>query len=150
MGSIGRRHAGHLLRLGVQEVVALRSGHGPALPPELGAVREVRTVDAMLDSGPDGIIVANPTSLHARAALPYLERGIPVLVEKPLDATVLAARTLAPFAGKILVAYCLRFHAVYGALREALARGDIGRPLVARFTRGFSLPLWHPDADYRV
>ncbi len=150
MGSIGRRHSGHLLRLGVREVVALRSGHGPSLPPELRDVREVRTVEAMLARSPDGVIVANPTSLHAAAALPYLERGIPVLVEKPLDATVGAARALAPFAEKIRVAYCLRFHEIYRGLREALARGDIGRPLVARFTRGFSLPRWHPEADYRT
>ncbi|MFH1530201.1 MAG: Gfo/Idh/MocA family oxidoreductase [Pseudomonadota bacterium] len=149
MGSIGRRHAGHLLDLGVRELVALRSGHGPSLPAELGGIREVRTPEAMLERSLDGVIVANPTALHASSALPYLERGVPVLVEKPLDAFVAAARPLAPFAEEILVAYCLRFHRVYRALREALERGDIGRPLVARFNRGYSLPRWHPDADYR-
>ncbi len=149
MGSIGRRHAGHLLKLGVRELVALRSGHGPSLPPELDGIREVRTVEAMLERSPDGVIIANPTALHASAALPYVERGIPVLVEKPLDASVVAAQPLAPFAEKILVAYCLRFHRVYRILREAIEGGDIGRPLVARFCRGYSLPRWHPDVDYR-
>jgi predicted dehydrogenase len=149
MGSIGRRHAAHLLELGVRELVALRSGHGPPLPPELRGVQEVRTVEALLERGPDGVIVANPTSLHAAAALPVLSHGVPVLIEKPMDASVAAARALAPFADQIRVACCLRFHAVYRLLRETLAQGAIGRPLVVRFSRGYSLPRWHPEADYR-
>jgi len=150
LGSIGRRHALHLRDLGVPELVALRSGHGPPLPAELAGIREVRDAEALLAAGPLGVVVANPTSLHAAAARPCLAAGIPVLVEKPLDASLAAARTLAPFADRLRVAYCLRFHRVYVALRRALQEGRIGRPLAARWTRGYLLPRWHPDADYRT
>ena len=149
LGSIGRRHARLLLDLGVGELVALRSGHGPPLPSDLDRVREVRTPDALLDRAPDGVVVANPTSLHAESAQPFLARGVPVLIEKPLDSSVAAAAALAPFAEKMLVAYCLRFHRIYRALRRALEEGRIGRPLSARWSRGFNLARWHPDADYR-
>lgn len=149
LGSIGRRHARHLRDLGVGELVALRSGFGPPLPQELDGIREVRTNEALLDRAPDGVVVANPTALHAQAALPFLGRGIPVLVEKPMDASVAAAQVLAPFADKVFVAYCLRFHRVYRVLCQALEAGRIGRPLSARFNRGYFLPRWHPDADYR-
>jgi predicted dehydrogenase len=36
----------------------------------------------------DGVVVAVPTELHAEIAVPFLERGTPVLVEKPLSRTL--------------------------------------------------------------
>ncbi len=36
----------------------------------------------------DAVVVAVPTELHREIAVPFLERGIPVLVEKPMSRTV--------------------------------------------------------------
>ena len=36
----------------------------------------------------DGVVVAVPTELHAEIAVPFLERGTPVLVEKPMSRTI--------------------------------------------------------------
>ena len=36
----------------------------------------------------DGVVVAVPTELHAEIAVPFLERGTPVLVEKPMSRTL--------------------------------------------------------------
>ena len=36
----------------------------------------------------DGVVVAVPTELHAEIAVPFLDRGTPVLVEKPMSRTL--------------------------------------------------------------
>jgi predicted dehydrogenase len=36
----------------------------------------------------DAVVVAVPTELHAEIAVPFLERGIPVLVEKPMSRSI--------------------------------------------------------------
>jgi predicted dehydrogenase len=48
----------------------------------------------------DGVVVAVPTELHAEIAVPFLERGTPVLVEKPMSRTLADAdRMIAAAAG---------------------------------------------------
>jgi predicted dehydrogenase len=53
----------------------------------------------------DGVVVAVPTELHAEIAVPFLERGTPVLVEKPMSRTIADAdRMIAAAAGKAVLA----------------------------------------------
>jgi predicted dehydrogenase len=54
----------------------------------------------------DGVIVAVPTELHAGIAVPFLERGTPVLVEKPMSRTLADADRMiaAAAAGKAVLA----------------------------------------------
>jgi predicted dehydrogenase len=49
---------------------------------------------ALLPDDIDAVSIAVPTALHARIAIPLLERGIPCLVEKPLAASSTEARAL--------------------------------------------------------
>jgi predicted dehydrogenase len=48
----------------------------------------------------DAVTVAVPTELHYAIALPFLERGIPVLVEKPITRTVAEADALIAAASR--------------------------------------------------
>ncbi|HEX2920137.1 MAG TPA: Gfo/Idh/MocA family oxidoreductase [Bacteroidales bacterium] len=43
-----------------------------------------RDFDDMLDSNPDGIVIASPNALHANQCISALQRGIPVFCQKPL------------------------------------------------------------------
>ena len=54
----------------------------------------------------DGVVVAVPTELHAEIAVPFLERGTPVLVEKPMSRTIADADRMiaAAAAGKAALA----------------------------------------------
>ena len=54
----------------------------------------------------DGVVVAVPTELHAEIAVPFLERGTPVLVEKPMSRTIGDADRMiaAAAAGKAVLA----------------------------------------------
>ena len=47
----------------------------------------------------DGVVVAVPTELHAEIAVPFLERGTPVLVEKPMSRTIADADRMIAAAG---------------------------------------------------
>lgn len=49
----------------------------------------------------EAVVVAAPTGLHATVALPLLEAGIDLLVEKPLGATVEDAREIAAAARRL-------------------------------------------------
>jgi predicted dehydrogenase len=54
----------------------------------------------------DGVVVAVPTELHAEVAVPFLERGTPVLVEKPMSRTLADADRMiaAAAAGRAVLA----------------------------------------------
>ena len=65
----------------------------------------------------DGAIIAAPTRLHAALALPLLQAGLPVLVEKPLAATPEEARALADFP-RCFVGHIERFNPAARAIPD--------------------------------
>jgi predicted dehydrogenase len=84
----------------------------------------------------DAVVVAAPTGLHAAVALPLLEAGIDMLVEKPLAATVEDARAIMIAArrfGRIVsVGHVERFNPAW---RSAAARaGEVSYVEARRLT----------------
>jgi predicted dehydrogenase/RimJ/RimL family protein N-acetyltransferase len=138
-GSIGRRHAALLAELGCEVVT-----YDPVAGGSAGSE------EAALDAA-DAVVVASPSSEHARQAEACVRRGIPTLVEKPLalDAPHAAGlERLAAGAGvPLAVAMNLRHHPGVRAVRDALP--GIGRPLRAAVWCGSWLPGWRPGTDYR-
>src|SRR5438270_818290 len=86
MGSMGQRHARGLASLGVAvRAFRTRRGSVTSLPTDLAFVVEYDDNSGFFSSGPDAVIIANPTSLHASTLELVLRRSdVPVLVEKPL------------------------------------------------------------------
>src|SRR5204862_431709 len=81
----------------------------------------------------DAVTIAVPTATHAAVAAPLLERGIPVLVEKPLARSVREADALVALAartGTILAdGHTERFNPAVEAARAHLkAPGIAARP----------------------
>jgi predicted dehydrogenase len=144
LGSIGRRHLGHLEKIGGLELAALRTNKG-VLKEENG-VNEFYALQDALDFNPDGVLISNPTSLHVETAIPFLEKDIRVLIEKPIDTSVGNAETLRPYSDLIRIAYCMRFHPVNHFLKNLFKEEP---PFKVGFKRSFYLPKWHPYADYR-
>ena len=86
---------------------------------------------AMLDAvAPDAVIVATPNVLHVPAGLACIERGIPVLVEKPIADTVVAATELVAAAERagvaLLVGHHRRHNPVIEKAREIVESGALG------------------------
>lgn len=81
-------------------------------------------------TNPDAVVVATSDQAHLDPAMAVLERGIPLLIEKPLALTVadaeLIVRTAARTKTPLMVAQVLRFDPRFALLRDAVARGDLG------------------------
>ncbi|HJR50955.1 MAG TPA: Gfo/Idh/MocA family oxidoreductase [Gemmatimonadales bacterium] len=88
VGALGRHHARHLAQLDGARLVGVTDidgGRARAVAEELGT--EVCTLDALLGRV-DAVTVAVPTPAHVEVGLRALECGVPVLMEKPLAATL--------------------------------------------------------------
>ena len=100
VGALGRHHARHLAVLeearlvGVYDVDRWRAA---AVAAEVG-VRAFADLDEMLGQV-QAVTVAVPTAAHGVVGQQVLERGVPVLMEKPLAATLSEADALIRTAG---------------------------------------------------
>jgi len=129
-GSIGRRHGRAAERAGAEIVVL-----DPTPPADDDETRRWARADSLaelLGAGLDALIVASPDPFHAEQAIAAIERGVPVLVEKPLAATLADADAVAAVAAAhgtpVLVGYVLRHSATLRAAAQLLAAGAIGEP----------------------
>jgi predicted dehydrogenase len=72
----------------------------------------------------DGVIIATPTPTHTAVALAAIDRGLPVLVEKPLTTDVVEARRFQARAGEkqvlVMVEHTQLFHPAYRKLKSLL------------------------------
>lgn len=93
-GLIGRKHADLIAKSTRSRLIAI------VAPPSDENRQYAKSMDSplytslddALDSGHvDGVIVASPTEFHAEQSCACIERGIPVLVEKPLTADLNSA-----------------------------------------------------------
>lgn len=108
------------------------------------------TLLAEYDGGLDGVVVCSPTALHREHAMAALERGLPVLVEKPFAPDVDAAQAMIAAAEAaavpILSAQVLRFLPMFDWAREQVAAGVLGRPVQAierrLVDRADNFPWW--------
>jgi UDP-N-acetyl-2-amino-2-deoxyglucuronate dehydrogenase len=96
---------------------------------------------------PDVVHITTPHHLHAGIAIDALERGIHVIVEKPLAHTRAEGARLVEAAArsnaKIAVCFQNRYNAPVQAAHEILASGYLGNVLGASAT-----VIWHRTADY--
>jgi predicted dehydrogenase len=86
-------------------------------------------VDELLASGVDALTIAAPTHLHRGLALASIERGVHVMVEKPIASSVEEGNTIiaaARLAGvTLMVGHVERFNPAVEAIKEAIRHEDI-------------------------
>ncbi|MEZ4662502.1 MAG: Gfo/Idh/MocA family oxidoreductase [Caldilineaceae bacterium] len=79
----------------------------------------------------DGVIIATPTQLHAAVGMACAERGIPMLVEKPIAATLAEAGSLVTAAEAcgvpVLVGHHRRHNPRVQQARAAIQSGGLGQ-----------------------
>ena len=112
-------------------------------------VEPFTSVEEMVATGVEAVVVATPHPAHAAVTVPALRAGAHAIVEKPLassladaDAMIAAAResgrTLAMISQRRLCAPALR-------IREAIDAGKLGRPVLGTVT----LLGWRSEEYYR-
>ncbi|MEO6056136.1 MAG: Gfo/Idh/MocA family oxidoreductase [Gemmatimonadales bacterium] len=101
VGALGRHHVRHLAQLEEAQLVGvfdLDSARARAMADEFGTTA-FADLDALLQRV-KAVTVAVPTPAHAAVGLRALDRGVPVLMEKPLAASVEEADALVAAAAR--------------------------------------------------
>jgi len=99
----------------------------------------------MLDSGDvDAVIVASPNETHFEITMAALDRGLPVLCEKPLGMNVDEAHQMADAAKQrgiiTMVPFTYRFMPTNQFVKQLITEGYVGRPyhLSMRYFAGYA------------
>lgn len=123
VGALGRHHARLMAEVPGAELVAVVDAdldRAREIAAPLGAKALARHEDLPADVLAASVAV--PTSLHQAVVEPLLRRGVHVLVEKPMAATLVEARSMAALAaarGLVLhVGHVERFNPALRAFRE--------------------------------
>jgi predicted dehydrogenase len=142
-GLFGREHLDRLIVRGDVRIAGIADPNPAAL--DLARTR-YRIEDFfgdpldMIDRVPaDGVIVATPSSTHVEIALRAIDRGIAVLLEKPVAPSAALALRLADAAETagvlVLPGHVLRHDRNHQQLVEIVASGGIGAPLYVNSRR---------------
>lgn len=158
-GSVGKRHLRNLVALGCDV---------SAMDPREDRLEEAATqVDlrgrftdfnkAMKKAEDfDGVVIGSPTKFHIKQAIHAVKVGLPVLLEKPLSKTYSESLQLQEVQGnipyadtKVLLGYTWRWWPPLDIFRSKIKRGEIGKPLHAKFVMSAHLADWHPWESYQ-
>ena len=133
LGSMGRNHLRHLSSRPDCTLVAIADPEAAALADAVtrtGAAGFADSLAMIAETTLDAVVVAAPTTAHAAIAAAAIERGLPVLVEKPLAATVDEGLTLVAAARDrgipLQVGHVERFNPAVLELGRRLADGWVG------------------------
>jgi myo-inositol 2-dehydrogenase / D-chiro-inositol 1-dehydrogenase len=130
-GRIGSLHAGILADR--PEVDALLvgdvdAGRAEVLAGKLGA--ENGTIDEVLNSGPDAVVIAASTSAHADLIRAAVEAGIPAFCEKPIalgyEETLEIVEKIESAGAVLQIGFQRRFDAGYVEAKRLIDEGALG------------------------
>jgi predicted dehydrogenase len=97
---------------------------------------------------PDGVILATPNQLHLPHALECIAAGVPILLEKPIAATVAEAERLVDAAqrvgARILIGHHRAHSPIMAAARAVVASGVLGKLVAVTGSAMF----YKPDAYF--
>ncbi|MEL7473781.1 MAG: Gfo/Idh/MocA family oxidoreductase [Planctomycetota bacterium] len=133
----GRIAISHVVDINEQAAADLAGEHNAEAVPSFDRLLEA--IDA--GHGPDALFVCTPPNARMGIIQSAIERGVPVLVEKPLAHTLDDAQKLAQIWERhqnvpACVAYCHRFAPPIVRMREVIEQGMIGR--LTRFENTFA------------
>ena len=157
LGNIGQQHIGHVKRgeAGACVVTALASRGASTLAEEIGA-RHYSDYRQLIDSGNcDAVIVATPTMSHKEIGGYALQKGLHVLMEKPLGLSVAEGEALLAEAGSGQVFALMlnqRVAPVFSKAKEVISAGVLGALQRTQWTmtNWFRPEVYYQVSDWRA
>ena len=151
-GEWGRNHVRTVAALPDAELTVvcdLDPARREAVSRQYPAVFTTDVIDETLDRA-DAIVVATPAASHHVIASQVVERGLPVLVEKPFALSVSDAEAVADLAEKhgvpVMVGHLLVFHPALEMLGDLVRAGDLG-DLFYLYSQRVNLGQVRPDEN---
>jgi len=142
VGSMGRHHARVYDEIDGVELVAVADNDPPNLAK---AARRHKVVgylgyrEMLRGERLDLVSVAVPTRFHHQVALDVIERGVHLLVEKPIAPTVREAQDIILQAKEkgltLAIGHIERFNPAVAELKRRLERGELGKVFLAHARR---------------
>jgi predicted dehydrogenase len=152
-GSIGERHIAILQKLGYNNLWVYRQCNGPLRNIDKNSIHVFTDLSLTDQIKPSAAIICTPTAQHLKQALFCAERGIPVLIEKPLSHNLAGFDQLKATVLKdnvyVQTAYMLRFHPFFQSIKSVIESQELGNLLSMQTYWGEYLPDWHRWEDYR-
>ncbi|MCF6390160.1 Gfo/Idh/MocA family oxidoreductase [Mycobacterium sp. MBM] len=111
--------------------------------------KAVGSVEELLSSGVDAVVVAAATPAHAELTMAAVQAGIPTFCEKPIASTAAESARVAEIITRsgvpVQVGYQRRFDAAFAAAKRAVDAGTLGSLHTVRSTTMDPAP---PPMDY--
>lgn len=134
-GAMGRNHARVLSELPTVELVGVVDTDLPVAEQVANQyhTQPYTSLNQFLEQQkpPDIAHVVVPTAYHTQVALPLIERGVHLLVEKPIATSVTEAEQIIQAAQKakvcLTIGHIERFNPAILELKKRLNRGELGR-----------------------
>ena len=136
---------------------ALASAQDLGVPRAYTSFAEMAAKEARRKDGIDAVAIVTPNHMHAPVAMQFLKRGIHVICDKPLTATLSEAKKLAKAAEASGVVFALTHNYTgYPMIRQAkamIANGDLGelRLVNVEYVQDWlTEPVDNKQADWRT
>ncbi|WP_318401302.1 Gfo/Idh/MocA family protein [Photobacterium leiognathi] len=154
LGNIATRHRKNLKTLFPNATLFAMSASG-RIPDEPISDCDYIAADIteLIVANVELVIVASPATFHAKHAIPFIESGIPTLIEKPVTTSSNDAITIQSAIDKhgtpVAVGYCLHYLSSAKIIKSMLEDGVVGQLYNSFIEIGQYLPDWRPSKDYR-
>lgn len=154
LGNIANRHRQNLKLLFPKVELLVMSASGRIPKEDIDDCDGIATsINELIQAQVELVIVASPAPFHARHSIPFIETGIPTLIEKPVTTTVEDAeaieRAIDLHQTPVLIGYCLRYLPSVQQLKVLLEQKEIGTLYNAHIEIGQYLPDWRPQKNYQ-
>lgn len=151
-GAWGRNHVRTLAALPEVELTTvcdIAADRRAAVERQYPGVAVTERADRALDAC-EAVVIATPAASHAPLARQAVERGLPVLIEKPLALSVREAERVADLAEAkgvpVLVGHLLLFHPAVERLKHMVDAGDLGE-IYYLYSQRVNLGQVRPDEN---
>jgi len=141
LGRMGRTHLAALRSLdGALSVVAVADVDSAAVAAAVkgtGARGWTDGLDLLAHADLDGVVVASPDATHAALVSACLDRGLPVLCQKPLTTSVADSASLVEREASlgrrlVQVGFMRRYDPAFADVAHAVLDGRVGAPAIVR------------------
>ena len=122
---------------------------------EMGARTVIDPLEAIADEEVDAVLIASPGPAHDEQVNACLDRGIPLLCEKPLTTDVessyrIVAKEAAMGRALVQVGFMRRFDHEYVALKKLITEGELGNPLLVHCTHRNPAAGDHFNSEFMI